>query len=325
MILISGSLAYDRIMNFPGRFRDHIIPDKLHALSVSFLVDRVDEHFGGTAGNIAYSLALLGMRPTILAAAGSDFARYRAWLVRAGVDVSAIAEHRDLPTAAATIMTDREDNQIAAFHLGAMGRKSPKHALSKVEGSKVKSRKLLTSASFAIVSPGNIDDMRALPRIYKQKKIPYLYDPGQQIPALSTADLRAGITGAHALIVNDYELALVLKKTAWTKQEILKRVEMMVTTMGAKGSVITMRQENKTVTIPAAKPKAVVDPTGAGDAYRAGFLFGLTRGWPLPVVGRFASLVSVYTVERKGTQTHTFTMSGLRVRYRRTFDAALPR
>ncbi len=319
MVLVSGSLAYDRIMNFPGRFRDHIMPEKLHALSVSFLIDRVDRHFGGTAGNIAYSLALLGEPATIIAGAGRDFSPYKTWLRARGIPTASIAVHTDIDTASATIMTDREDNQITGFHLGAMGRR--------MENAKIKMKKYATTATMAIVSPGNIDDMRTLPRIYKKHKIPYLYDPGQQIPALSAVDLRAGISSARALIVNDYELALVEKKTGWGKAGILKKTAMLVTTLGAKGSVIEVESRKSKVikhAIPAAKPKAIVDPTGAGDAYRAGFLYGLTAGWPLEVVGRFAALIAVYTVECVGTQTHTLTWSGLRRRYRAQFGSRIP-
>lgn len=331
MILISGSLAYDYIMNFPGYFRDHILPEKLHVLSVSFLIDKMQKNFGGTAGNIAYNLALLGERPTILASAGNDFGEYRAWLTRHRVDCSRIHMVKEVPTASCHITTDQSDNQITAFHLGAMA-KSIKAELFFRQSSALKFRQV----KIAIVSPGNLEDMKALPRLYKKYGIPYIYDPGQNIPALSGADLRAGITGAKVFISNDYELALALKKTGWEKQDALRRVEALVTTLGEKGSMIELYNPSQPplklrggeggvikFCVPAAKPKNTSDPTGAGDAYRAGFIKGLLIGLPYDKIGKLASVVSVYTVEKYGTQTHTFSWQGLLKRYRENYGEAL--
>lgn len=309
MILVSGSLAFDRIMDFPGYFRDHILPDKLHEISVSFVVNDVQEYFGGTAGNIAYNLALLGEHPVILSSAGTDYEPYRRWQNRHGIDTRAVKIVSRTRTASAFIMTDKADNQITAFHPGAM-------AYSGVMSKKLQSQ-LLKKIQWAIVSPGNLDDMRHLPTFYKKHSVPYIYDPGQAIPALSKKDLEQGITGARILIVNDYELALIQKKTGFTKRAILDKVEILAVTLGEKGSLIETAKGQ--LIIPAAKPRAVVDPTGAGDAYRAGFLYGLMHTWPLETTGRFAALIAVYTVEKKGTQTHGFNWKTLMRRYKENF------
>ncbi len=314
-ILVSGSLAYDRIMNYGGVFSDHILPEKVHTLSVSFMVDTLVEHFGGTAGNIAYSLALLGDTPVVLGSVGGDFDRYKKHCTDHGMETRGIqivdADH----TASAWIMTDRRDNQITAFHPGALVKPS---MMGQGEGI----RGLLKGVGFVIVAAGNHDDMRRLPALAKRKGIPYAYDPGQMLPMLSKRDLVAGLTGAHSVFVNDYELALLLKKTGLSMAALRGKVGALVTTLGARGSRIETGQ--KTYRIPAAKPKAVADPTGAGDAYRAGFIHGVLAGWDWPTIGRFAGLISVYTVEQLGTQTHRFAWKELRARYRKNFSRNLP-
>lgn len=322
MILVSGSLAYDYIMDFPGYFRDHILPEKLHVLSVSFLIKTMRRNFGGTAGNIAYNLALLGEKPAILASAGNDFRAYGKWLMAKGVNLSQVNRVKEVSTAGAYIMTDQADNQIAAFYPGAMQRRVACNVKRVTQGAKI-----------AIVAPGNLEDMKALPRLYKKYGVPYLYDPGQNIVALSGAQLRAGIEGAKVFISNDYELALVLKKTEWKKQDVLKRVEVLTTTLGEHGSVIEvgipggsasgLRRPSLRISIPSARPKNTSDPTGAGDAYRAGFIKGLLMGLPYDKVGKLASVVAVYTVEKYGTQTHRFTWQGLLRRYRENYGEAL--
>ncbi len=317
MILVSGSLAYDSIMDFPGKFQDHILPEKLHVLSVSFLINKIEKNFGGTAGNIAYTLALLGERPTIFASAGNDFTPYKAWLTRHKVDCSKISI-QSVPTASAYVMTDRSDNQITAFYPGAMGREC------KMKNEEC--RMLLKNAKMAIVSPGNIDDMRVFPTLYKKHKIPYIYDPGQGIPALSRNDLINGMNGAEVLMLNDYELALVQEKTGFTKEKILNRVKILVVTLGEKGSIIQTKDSRlkiQEIKIPIVKPKAVVDPTGAGDAYRAGFIYGLVQGWPLEKIGKFGALLAAYTVEKTGTQTHQFSWKTLKARYHKNFKEKL--
>ncbi len=309
-IFISGSLAYDRILDFRGFFSDQIIPERLHDLNVSFYVENLEESFGGTAGNIAYSLALLGEKPVVLATAGNDFEPYRMWLDSRHVDTGRIRVNGMLRTAFATIMTDQKDNQIGAFYPGAM---QMPYTVDKTT---------FDSDAFVIVAPGNPEDMREIPKFCREHNVPFMFDPGQQIAVLSGDDLKAGMEGAQVCIVNDYELALIMKKTGWTEEEILEHVEMLVTTLGDRGSEI--RKGNMIVKSPAAIPKNTSDPTGAGDAYRAGFTHGLLKGWPLETVGKFAGLVAVYTVELKGTQTHIFNDISIAARYKENFKEALP-
>ena len=308
-ILVSGSLAYDKIMEYPGRFSDHIMPDKIHAINLSFVSENLVEHFGGTAGNIAYGLALLGEKPSVLAAAGRDFQPYRDWLEKIGVDLNFARVISDKPTTLSNIMTDSADNQIAALCLGAMA-----------HSCEIKDDEIPTDA-FAIISPGNIDDMLRFPMLYREKKIPFIFDPGQQIPQLSADALRNGITGAKVFISNDYELALVLEKTGWTEEDMLERVEILVTTLGEKGSRI--RAGKDVFDIPASSPRKIVDPTGAGDAYRAGFIKGLLANWPLEVAGRFAGVMGACAIEVYGTQEYRISFSEARDRYKESFGAEL--
>jgi len=309
-ILVSGSLAYDRIMDFDGRFKDHILPDKIHVLNVSFYVEKFRQSYGGTSGNIAYNLALLGERPIVLTAYGNDFRDYKKWFKKNKVNCGYAKKLNNVLTSSAYIITDQSDNQITGYFAGAM-----KYSNGLIP------RKILGPKSIAIIAPGNIADMKKYPVTYQKSKTPYIYDPGQQIPVLSKRDLITGITGAKAFISNDYELTLVLKKTGLTKKRLLGRVEMVVTTKGEKGSVIIT--ERKKYNIPPAKPKNASDPTGAGDAYRAGFIKGLVEDYPLSKIGRLASVVSLYTVELYGTQTHEFTWSELQKRYYQNYRERL--
>ena len=303
-ILVTGSIAYDRIMNFPGYFKDNILPEKIHILNVSFFINELRESFGGTAGNIAYSLALLGQRPTILGNVGAkDFSVYKKWWQKHKIDLSQIKVLPNQQTASAYIITDQADNQITGFFPGAMS--TPLTANRK---SQIANR----GYGLAIISPQNPVDMVKLPEVFKRKKINYIFDPGQQVVALSGAQLKKSITGSYVLIGNDYEISLITKKTGWSISQLIKKSEIVVTTLGEKGSVI--RQGGKTYKIPSSKPKNTSDPTGAGDAYRAGFIYGLLNNWPLEKIGRFAGLVSVYTVELYGTQTHKFNWASLKKR-----------
>ncbi len=310
-ILVSGSLAYDKIMNFPGYFKDHILPDKIHNLNVSFSVENLRENFGGTAGNIAYNLALLGEEPVVLSAAGKDFGVYKIWLERHKVDTSKIKIINGETTAFCNIITDQADNQLTAFYPGAM-----RNSCFGKNVEKAINKKLL-----AIIAPGNPKDMARLAKIYKQKEISFIFDPGQQIPTLSPKDLRNCINEAKVFISNDYELSLAIKKTGWSEDKICENVEILVTTLGAKGSRI--KTKNKVYKIDPAKPKNTSDPTGAGDAYKAGFIKGMIEDWPLDVVGRFAGVVACYTVEKYGTQTHKFSFKETKKRYRENFGEDL--
>lgn len=304
-ILVSGSIAYDSIMDFPDHFKNHILPDKIHNLNVSFLIGGMKLNFGGTAGNIAYNLKLLGENPVIISTAGKDFEKYKNWLEKNKIDHSGIKIIKDEFTALAHIITDQSDNQITAFYPGSM-----KYSAGKIQ-------KKLSKSAFAVVAPGYKQDMVNYARIYKENNIPYIFDPGQQITSLDKKDLKNGIEGARVFISNDYELSLVMKKTGWNESDIMERAKILVTTLGEKGSVIKTQKEK--LEILPAKPESVSDPTGAGDAYRAGFIKGLINKWPLEKCGKLASIISAYTVETYGTQTHKFGWEDIKARYKNNF------
>lgn len=308
-IFVSGSLAYDRIMNFPGKFSEHILPEKIHNLNISFPLETFTENFGGTAGNIAYNLSLLGEKPVILATVGNDFDPYRAWMDKHNIDSSMIKIVPEEKTSFCYIMTDRSDNQITAFYPGAM----------KYHGNNP--GKDDTNDALAIIAPGCIESMKEYANFYRENNIPYVYDPGQQITSLNDRDLLHGISGAKVFISNNYELGMVMQKTGFGENDLLEKVEILVTTLGDKGCMI--RTKEKLYNIPPAKPENASDPTGAGDAFRAGFIKGLAQGLPLDVAGRLASAVAVYTVEKYGTQTHTFTIKDLKERYKQNFQEEL--
>ena len=306
-IYISGSIAYDRIMDFPDKFANHIIPDKLHILNVCFLVNDLEEKFGGTAGNIAFSLALLGEKPTILAAAGSDFERYERWLQRHDIAVDGIRKVSDVPTASAYITTDRSDNQITAFNPGAMNY-ATHNGFSGFE----------KQNSLAIVSPGNLEDMQSYPRLYKEQSVPYIFDPGQNIPAFNGEQLKEMIQGSRALIANDYELSLIMEATGLDKQGLLGLTRAIVTTLGEEGAEIADR-ENGEQRVPAVKVDKPLDPTGAGDAFRSGLIKGLCQGQSLAEAGRLGVTCASFCVECKGTQAHSFTPEEFWKRYQAHF------
>lgn len=264
-IFVSGSLAYDRIMDFPGKFKDHILPEKIHVLNVCFTVNGLMEKFGGTAGNIAYSLGLLGERPRILAAAGKDFDHYEDWLVSQGLSVDTIQKVPDEFTASAYITTDLSDNQITGFNPGAM-RFPSRYNFDGVD----------PKAAIVIIAPGNLEDMLEYSRACKEKSIPYIFDPGQSIPALTAEQLVEMLTGCHLLISNDYELELIMRTTALEKSDILSRGGGIITTLGEDGSLLCL--EDGDTRVPAVKAEAVLDPTGAGDAFRAGLIKGFVLG-----------------------------------------------
>ncbi|UCG80740.1 MAG: carbohydrate kinase family protein [Desulfobacterales bacterium] len=306
-IFVSGSLAYDRIMDFPGRFSDHILPDKIHILNVCFTVNGLEEKFGGTAGNIAYSLALLGERPQILATAGKDFGRYESWLREHWLSLQGIRCISEELTAGAYITTDQADNQITGFNPGAM--KYP--SLFKFDG-------VDPQRALAIVAPGNLEDMYTYARIYKEKNIPYIFDPGQNIPEFSGDRLLEMITGSSLLISNDYELEMMMRATGFDKAQLLGHTEGIITTLGENGSVIHTRgQEVKT---PAARASQVMDPTGAGDAYRAGVIKGLVLRRSLLEAARIGAVCASYAVEHHGTQEHRFSEKEFWARYQANFD-----
>ncbi len=309
-IYVSGSLAYDRIMDFPGKFSDHILPDKIQILNVSFNVNGLTENFGGTAGNIAYSLGLLGEVPMIVAAAGRDFDRYDSWLKENGLPCTGIRIVPEEFTAGCYITTDLSDNQITSFNLGAM-----KHP------SRYPFDKAGDNTALAIVSPGCVEDMNVYSREFKDLGISYIFDPGQSIPVLKGDQIAEMITGARMLISNDYELEMIMKSTGLDHSAILERTPVMVTTLGEKGSIVCTRE--KKMPVPAVPALKVVDPTGAGDAYRAGFIKGIVMGKSLLDAARMGAVCASFAVAHQGTQVHRFTWEEFRGRYLDAFGAEL--
>jgi adenosine kinase len=305
-ILVSGSLAYDRIMDFPGKFSDHILPDKIHVLNVCFTVNGLNEKFGGTAGNIAYGLALLGERPLILATAGKDFDRYEAWLREHRLSLAGIRRVEEPLTAGAYITTDQADNQITGFNPGAM--KYP--SLFEFDG-------MDPQKTLAIVAPGNLEDMLTYTRRCKDRKIAYIFDPGQSVPALSADQLVEMLTGSRLLISNDYELEMIIRATGLEKAQLLQRAGAIITTLGEDGSLVCTQEEE--IKIAAARAARVIDPTGAGDAYRAGLIKGLALGKRLTDAARTGAVCASYAVECHGTQEHIFSEEDFWARYERNF------
>lgn len=312
-ILVSGSLAYDRIMNFPGYFKDHILPEKVHLLNVSFEIKILRENFGGTAGNIAYNLKLLGENPIIISTAGRDFENYQRWLK---LNEISLKEIRILPnelTACAYIITDRANNQITAFHSGAM----------QVESSLGlgQYRSLNPKDTLAIIAPGNRFEMVDFGRLLKKKGIPYIFDPGQQIPTFSNSDLRFLLKGALIFVVNDYEFSLVSKKLSLKLGDMKKLAKIVIITKGEKGSKVITHE--KSYQISSIKPRKVVDPTGAGDAFRAGLIKGIVKKYPIKKIAQLATLVATYPIEHYGTQEHSFSLREIKNRYYQKYKSRL--
>lgn len=308
-IYVSGSLAFDRIMNFSGRFSDHILPDKIHTLNVSFFVENLEEKRGGCAGNIAYSLALLGKKPVILASAGKDFDNYAKVLEDFGLPLTGIRRVEDKFTAAAYINTDTVNNQITAFCASAM-----------LEPCRYDFEISDTVNALGIISPGNMQDMSSLAKKYKQDQVRYVYDPGQQIPVLSKDELLEGIQGSFALVSNDYELEMIRKVTGRSKAEIIEMTECLITTYGERGSFVQARGEDKDgVHISAAPVTKVLDPTGAGDAYRSGLIMGLDDGLSFAESAKLGATCASFCVEQYGTQEHTFTRDEFMARHNQAF------
>ncbi len=295
-IITSGSLAYDRIMDFPGYFSDHILPEKIHVLNVSFTVNSLIEKFGGTAGNIAYALSLLGEKPIILATIGRDYHRYFEWLMKNNIAYDNITIIEEELTACAYIITDQADNQITGFNPGAM-----KHPSS------FNFDKVNPEESIAIIAPGNLEDMMNYSVTYKAKGIDYIFDPGQSLPMWDSQDLIQCIEGSKIMVSNDYELELIISKTGFDKYKLLQRTNSIITTLGELGSrVCTPDYE---INVPAVKPKEVVDPTGAGDAYRAGLIKGLIQGRNIEQSAKMGSVCASFAIECYGTQEYYFSLT----------------
>lgn len=306
-IYVNGSMAYDRIMNFPGSFSDSILPDKIHIMNVSFMIERLDEKLGGCAGNIAYSLAVLGQKSVIVSSVGRDFARYEDALKTLGLSPEGISRRDDELTPGAYIITDQNNNQITAFNPGAM-RHPAGYSFDE-----------LGPGDFVVVSPGNLEDMQAIPRICKQKGAYCIYDPGQQLPVLTGEMLAEAIDGSFMLICNDYEFELICKKTGKTPEEIAGMAENIIVTLGENGSRV--QSGGTTEMVPAVAPEEVKDPTGAGDAYRSGLLKGLAMGLGVMESARIGSSTASFCVEYHGTQA-PFTAEECKKRHQDAFGVS---
>jgi adenosine kinase len=313
-VIVTGSVAFDYLMRFPGHFVEHLIPDKLKRLSVSFLVDEMRRVPGGCGPNIAYGLALLGERPLLLASAGQDAAPYREALAEAGVDVSGLVLHADVFTASFFVSTDRDQNQLASFYTGAMARA---RELSIADAGPA-------AGCLAIISPNDPAAMERYTQECRRLSIPFLYDPSQQVARLSGEELREGMRGAAMLIVNDYEIGIVSQKTGLSAETLEDLVPVLVATHGAQGSTISVaeqdgRQRHK---IPVARlDSEAVDPTGVGDAFRAGLVRGMRLGLSWEVAGRMGSVAAVFGLEAPGPQPPRYLIEDFIARYERNFGS----
>jgi adenosine kinase len=309
-VVCTGSIAYDYILSFKGRFKDHILADKTHILNLSFLVDDLRKHRGGVAGNYAYNLALLGYPAAVLATAGSDAAEYRDWLMARGIDCQGLRLVEGEITATGFTTTDMDDNQLTGYYGGAMGRAAMLGVDDATPG-----------AEALIVGPNDPAAMIRLVRECRERGLRFVFDPAHQLPRLSPEDVAEGSRGAWILIGNDYELELIMQRTGHAMDQLVELAEIVVTTLGRDGSRIATR--SGIIEIPPAPARMESDPTGAGDAYRAGLVAGLLRGLDLEAAGRVASLAATYAVEQIGTVEHTYTFAEFSQRYREAFGTPL--
>ncbi len=300
-LVVTGSIAFDYLMSFPGKFTEHILPEHLSRVSLSFLVDSMDKRRGGCAPNIAYTLALLGERPKLMATAGRNFDEYRRWLTAAGVDTSLVKEIPDTFTASFFCSTDSANNQIASFYTGAMANASEL------------SFRTAGPIDLAIISPNDPAAMTQYADECRAMSVPFIFDPGQQCARMSAEELVDGLTGAAMLICNDYEWELVQKKTGLAESDIFDRTRMLVVTRGEHGS--TVLTADSRADVPAVPPQRVADPTGVGAAYRGGFMKGLVHGADPTVCARMGSVAATYALEHLGGQSHAYTWQEFEARY----------
>jgi adenosine kinase len=307
--LICGSIAYDTIMVFHDQFKNHILPDKLHILNVAFLVPDLRREFGGCAGNIAYNLKLLGGEPLIMATVGDDHAQYTARLDNLGLARTHVRAVEQTYTAQAFITTDLDDNQITAFHPGAMNHSHLNHVADAKQ------------ATLGIVAPDGRDGMLQHAREFREAGIPFIFDPGQGLPMFNGEELMSFVNLADYVTVNDYEAELLQERTGKSLEVLAKQVKALIVTLGAKGSVI--HAGGKTFEIPSVKPTAILDPTGCGDAFRAGLLYGITNGMDWATTGRLASLLGSIKIAQRGGQNHRFTRDDIAAQYQTHFGAVI--
>jgi adenosine kinase len=305
--VVTGSIAYDYLMSFPGKFTEHILPEHMHRVSLSFLVDSMDKRRGGCAPNIAYTLALLGERPRLMGTAGQDFDDYRRWLEAAGVDTSLVRQVDDKFTASFFCSTDSDSNQIASFYTGAMANAAE---LSFRDAGGV---------TMAIISPNDPAAMVQYAEECRTLGIQYIWDPGQQCARMSGEELAEGLRGSAITICNDYEFELIRQKTGLDEEAVVARTGALIVTRGENGS--TIRQGDREVSVPAVPPARIVDPTGVGDAFRGGLLKGLAMGSSLDVCCRLGSVAATYALEHLGGQSHAYTWDEFRSRYEDHFGS----
>jgi adenosine kinase len=308
-IVVTGAIAYDYLMRFPGSFRKHIMTESLNQVSLSFLVEDMTKHWGGTAANIAFSMARLGLRSRLMGTVGRDFPDYRNWLEDAGVDTSTVRQHDDVFTASFFCNTDEENNQISSFYSGAMA-KAKEYALSEMSGN--------ASPDLVVISPNDPIAMSQLARECQERGLRFVYDPSQQIARLDGETLKRDLQGAYLLVINQYESELVMMKTGMSMDDLRDSVELLVITHGHEGSEIFTNGE--VIKVPAFEPKAIIDPTGAGDAYRGGFIVGLSKGLPLAICGAMGALSATYVLEHNGPQNRGYTLADYIVRFRENYD-----
>lgn len=306
-ILLTGSVAYDYLMTFPGRFQEQILPERLSSISLSFLVDSMSKQRGGIAPNIAYTMALLGGKPRVMATVGEDFGDYRAWLDAKGIDTSLMKVIPGVFTASFFATTDQVSAQIASFYPGAMGY-SATQSLKELEN----------KPDLVIVSPSAPEAMMKFPAECRELGIPYLYDPSQQVLRLEGNELARDMEGAQFLFCNDYEFGLISKKTGWSLDQMLDHVKILVITRGKDGADLYAGED--TVHIPTVPEDEIVDPTGVGDAFRGGFLAGYSRDFDWKLCGEIGSLAAVYCLEQRGPQSHGYTRKEFVQRFRKHFD-----
>ena len=313
-VVVTGSIAFDYLMSFPGRFAEHVLPDQIEHLSVSFLVDEMRRQYGGNAPNIAYNLALLGERPRVMGTAGQDFSDYRGWLEQHGVDTSLIREEPDLFTASFFVSTDLDSNQIASFYTGAMAR-ARELSLHDLDAERI---------DLVTISPNDPEAMLKYAAECQELGLPYLYDPSQQIIRLSGEDLKTGLEECDLLVVNEFEFGMLADKVGRERtglsEEAIRSApaRACVVTLGAEGSRIWA--EGEAYDIPSVPPERMDDPTGVGDAFRAGLIKGLALGLSWDLAGRMGALAATYTLEQPGPQSHHYTLADFVARFREHFD-----
>jgi adenosine kinase len=304
-LVVTGSIAYDYLMSFPGKFIEHFLPEHMHRISLSFLVDTMDKRRGGCAPNIAYTLALLGERPYLMAVAGQDFGDYRQWLDSAGVDTSLVRQVADKFTASFFCSTDSENNQIASFYAGAMANAAEL------------SFRTVADCGLVIISPNDPAAMVQYAEECRTLKIRYIFDPGQQCTRMTGDELQDGIAGASIVIANDYEFELIREKTGLSEPDVLRLAGTLVVTRGEQGSTIYAADGRTDVR--AVKPHRVVDPTGVGDAFRGGLMKGLARGVDIRIAAQMGSVAATYALEHLGGQSHSYNWNEFAARYAEHF------